>query len=72
MPAFGPISRRDLIAYLREIGFDGPYTRSGHPYMAKDKIKVTIPNPHRRDISRGLLATILREAGISRADWEHL
>lgn len=46
MPAFGPISRRDLIAYLREIGFDGPYTRSGHPYMAKDRIKVTIPNPH--------------------------
>ena len=59
MPAFGPISRRDLIAYLREIGFDGPYTRSGHPYMAKDRIKVTIPNPHRGDISRRLLATIL-------------
>jgi len=72
MPAFGPISRRDLIAYLREIGFDGPYTRSGHPYMAKDKIKVTIPNPHRRDISRGLLATILHQAEISREDWENL
>lgn len=39
MPVFGPISRRDLIAYLRGIGFDGPYTRSGHPYMAKDRIK---------------------------------
>ena len=68
MPTFGPISRRDLIG----IGFDGPFTRSGHPYMAKDRIKVTIPNPHRGDISRGLLATILHQAGISREDWENL
>ena len=72
MLVFGPISRSDLIAYLRGIGFDGPYTRSGHPYMAKDRIKVTIPNSHRGDISRRLLATILHQAEISKEEWENL
>lgn len=31
-----------------------------------------IPNPHQGDISRGLLTRILRQAGISREEWEKL
>ena len=38
--------------------------------MVKGSIQVRIPNPHRGDISRGLLAAILAEAGISREEWE--
>ena len=72
MPRFGPISRNDLIAYLRALGFDGPRFRSGHPYMTNGRIRVTIPNPHRGDIGRRLLADILRQAGISREEWEKL
>ncbi len=30
---------------------------------------VRVPNPHRSDISVGLLAKILRDAGIDRDDW---
>ena len=26
MPEFGPIGRRDLIRYLRKLGFEGPYS----------------------------------------------
>jgi len=26
MPVFGPISRKDLVRYLRKMGFDGPYS----------------------------------------------
>jgi predicted RNA binding protein YcfA (HicA-like mRNA interferase family) len=40
--------------------------------MKKEDITVTIPNPHRGDISRGLLARILQQAGISREEWEQL
>jgi hypothetical protein len=29
-------------------------------------------NPHQADISRGLLARILRQAGIERDEWEKL
>ena len=72
MPAFGPISRGDLIACLRRVGFNGPYQGRRHQYMEKGRIRVRIPNPHRRDIGRTLLSRILREAEISREDWESL
>ena len=58
--------------YLRRMGFGGPYPRSRHEYMQKGPIKVSIPNPHRSDIGRTLLAQILRQAEISREEWESL
>ncbi len=70
MPVFGPISRRDLIYYLRQAGFDGPYPGGKHQYMVKEELKLTIPNPHKGDISRGLVAKILRQANISIDEWE--
>ena len=40
--------------------------------MQKRDLVLTIPNPHRGDISIGLLVVILRQAGIPRKDWERL
>ena len=70
MPPFGPISRRDLIAALRKLGFDGPRAGAKHAVMSRAGLYLRIPNPHRGDISRDLLARILREANISREEWE--
>lgn len=72
MPSFGAISRRDLITYLKQIGFSGPYAGGKHQYMIKDELKLTIPNPHKADISVALLSRILRQANISREEWEAL
>ncbi len=72
MPAFGPVSRRNLIRYLRQLGFTGPYTGGAHEYMERGTTKVPLPNPHAGDMSRGVLARILREAGVSRETWERL
>jgi len=72
MPAFGPISRKDLVRYLRKMGFDGPYSGGKHQFMIKDDVTLTIPNPHKGDIGRELLTRILRQAGISRKKWEQL
>ena len=72
MPQFGPVSRRDLIQYLRTLGFDGPHSGSRHQVMRKGRLQISIPNPHRGDISRPLLAEILRQAGVSREEWERL
>jgi predicted RNA binding protein YcfA (HicA-like mRNA interferase family) len=38
--------------------------------MVRGEVVVTIPNPHRRDIGVGLLAVILKQAGVTRSDWE--
>ena len=72
MPRVGPISRRNLIAALRRAGFEGPFPRGRHQVMIRGQVSVRIPNPHRGDISTGLLMEILREAGISREEWEAL
>jgi predicted RNA binding protein YcfA (HicA-like mRNA interferase family) len=72
MPPFGPIKRRDLIRYLRRQGFEGPYVGGRHQHMVKGSLRVDIPNPHQGDISRGLLLAVLKQAGISRDEWEDL
>jgi hypothetical protein len=38
--------------------------------MVLDDVTVRIPNPHRGDIGVALLTRILRQAGISRDEWE--
>ncbi len=72
MPPFGPIKRLVLIRTLKRLGFNGPFSGGKHQYMRKGKLNVTIPNPHQGDIDKKLLADILREAGISREDWENI
>ena len=72
MPAFGPIKRSDLIRNLRKLGFEGPYTGGKHQYMVRGEVRVVLPNLHQGDISRDLLARILRQAGISREEWVEL
>jgi predicted RNA binding protein YcfA (HicA-like mRNA interferase family) len=72
MPPVGPISRRDLVRYLRQLGFDGPFPASGHALMQRGTITVRVPNPHRGDLSVNLLVRILRQAGVSREEWERL
>ncbi|MBI4499356.1 MAG: type II toxin-antitoxin system HicA family toxin [Chloroflexi bacterium] len=57
---------------LRRFGFEGPEPGTRHQIMVKGTLKLRIPNPHQEDIGRDLLARILREAGISREDWEAL
>ena len=70
MPPFGPIRRRELIAALRRLGFSGPYSGGKHEFMQRENIVLTIPNPHRGEIGPKLLGLLLRQAGISRKEWE--
>ena len=74
MPQLGPVRRKDLIRFLKELGFAGPYSGGRHEYMVRDsdRLRLTNPNPHKGEIGRSLLAELLREAGISRAEWEKL
>ena len=72
MPPFGPVKQRALIGYLRKAEFEGPFAGGKHPIMLKGTIRLTIPNPHEGDISKGLLAKILKRAEITKEEWEKL
>lgn len=65
-----PVSCRDLIRRLTAFGFIGPRAGSKHEFMQRDKLKVRVPNPHTGDIDPTLLSDILKEAGVSRDEWE--
>jgi hypothetical protein len=54
MPALRAIKWRELVFYLKKVGFEGPYPGSKHQYMTKGEFKLTIPNPHQGDISADL------------------
>ena len=72
MPKLGPVKRRELIAYLRQLGFTGPYSGGKHQFMVKDSLRLRIPNPHQSDIGPLLLRQILQEAGLEISAWERL
>ena len=71
MPPWGPVPRRTLIQGLRALGFGGPFSGGRHQFMVRADIVVTIPNPHGRDVPFDLLSRVLRQAGVSRKDWEN-
>jgi hypothetical protein len=70
MPRLGPVSRQDLVRYLRQNGYDAPFAGERHEFMQEGDIRLILPYPHRGDIGVDLLARILRETEISRAEWE--
>ena len=72
MPRVLPIKRRDLIDYLRQLSFDGPFPGHRHSFMTRGNRRAIIPNPHQGDIDTDLLARILRQAGVSRDEGEAL
>lgn len=72
MPKLAPIKRKDLIYYLRQLGFDGPNSSGNHQYMQKGGLKVRIPNPHKSDIGKNLLIDVLRQANVDKEVWEEL
>jgi len=64
------ISHRELIRKFRKLGFDGPYSGGRHLFMVKVGLKVRIPNPHGKDVPAFLVSEILRQAGISKKNWD--
>ena len=72
MPAFGSIKRRELIRGLKSVGFAGPFSGGKHQFMIRGDVTIRVPNPHQGDIGKELLSRILRQAGISKEEWEQL
>lgn len=72
MPEFKAIKRKELIRCLKKLGFKGPFSGGKHQYMIKENMRLTIPNPHQKEISVSLLMRILRQGKISKENWENI
>ncbi len=72
MPPFGSIKRKDFIRALKGAGYEGPHAGGKHEFMIKGNLRLTLPNPHQGEIGKDLLSRILKQAEISREEWEKL
>jgi len=65
-----PISRGEFIRRMLKLGFDGPYAGGKHEFLLRRTQRLIIPNPHQGEISVDLLSRLLRQANVSRQEWE--
>ena len=72
MPKLSPVKWSELVRRLKALGFEGPFAGGKHPYMVRGDVVLTIPNPHRQEVGSDLLVRILRQAKISRREWEQV
>lgn len=70
MPRLVPVSRRELIGRLSTLGFEGPYSGGNHEFLLRGNRRLILPNPHRGVIGVDLLIRLLRQAEITREEWE--
>jgi predicted RNA binding protein YcfA (HicA-like mRNA interferase family) len=69
MAKLSPISFKELVKKLKKYGYQGPYSGGKHLYMIKENIRLTMPNPHKKDISVDLILKILKHVKISKKEW---
>jgi predicted RNA binding protein YcfA (HicA-like mRNA interferase family) len=69
VPKLSPISHKEFIKRMKKLGFEGPYPGGKHLFMIRENIRLTIPNPHKKEIGVDLLKRILKQAGISSDEW---
>ncbi len=69
MSKLSPVSWKQFVQRLRELGFQGPYAGGRHPQMRRGDLTLILPNPHEGDIGGAFLRRLLRQAGVSREEW---
>jgi len=69
MQQLTPITWKEFVSRMKELGFEGPFSGGKHPKMRKGDLVVTIPNRHEAEIGVGFLKRLLRQAGISKEEW---
>ena len=70
MARLTPVARRELVRRLRLLGFDGPFVGGRHEFMLRGTRRLILPNPHRGDVDTDLLVRLLRQADVTREEWE--
>ena len=67
-----PISRRKLVQKLRKLGFVGPFSGGRHQFMERKVFRISIPNPHGKEVGSVLVVEIIKEVGITSEEFENL
>ena len=70
MSRLHPVRARDIIRYLESLGFVQVRQKGSHKFFRHhDGRTATIPDHKGEDLGRGILAKILRDAGVKPAEF---
>jgi predicted RNA binding protein YcfA (HicA-like mRNA interferase family) len=74
MPKLTPLKSRQVIDKLRALGFEGPFAGGRHSRMVHRETGKIIPIPIHggKDVSVGLIRSIIRDLGITPDEWLEL
>lgn len=64
-----PVSCKEFVTRMKELGFEGPFSGGKHPKMRKGDLAIISPNKHESEISIGFLKRLLKQAGITEEQW---
>ena len=59
------ISGRELVRALRQVGFELDRQKGSHMILFRPEPKTTLSVPDHRELDRGTLRSLLRQAGVS-------
>lgn len=71
MSSRGPVSGRETLVALKRAGFSQVSQRGSHVKLSNNEGRVVIVPMH-RELAPGTLASILRQAGIGRSEFDEL
>lgn len=66
------VSGRDVVTALAKVGFRLDRQRGSHMMLVRDNPPTTLSVPDHRELDRGLLRGLLRQASISPEDFARL
>ena len=70
MPKLKPLTRREFLKKLKNLGLEGPIQGGDHQFMCGDGFKVKILNPHsKKDIPSFIIQLTIKQLGVSRDEW---
>lgn len=74
MPKLHPEKPDEVIRKLKALGYDGPFPGGKHIFMRHPATRRKIPVPYHkgRDIPKGTIREIIKEAGITIKEWDKL
>ncbi len=73
MPKLPALTSREIISILRKKGFELDRVKGSHHIYIHGETKMRVVVPlHRKDLPKGTLAEILRQAGLSREELAEL
>ena len=70
MPKLPIVSGKEVIKALSKIGFEHVRTKGSHAILNKqtDKGKITVPVPLHKEVAKGTLKSIMKQAELSLED----